>query len=65
MITWITRRRQARQRALDLKILWPSCRDLAPDLDHARAIFAVHAFNDPAWLYLGESEIVRIIDTLT
>jgi hypothetical protein len=56
---------RSRQRATDLQILWPSCRDLAQDLDHARAVFAFHAFNDPAWLSLGEDEIVRIIGALT
>ena len=54
-----------RLRKIDLEILWPSCRDLASDLDHARAAFAVHAFNDKAWVFLGEDEIARIIDSLT
>lgn len=52
----------ARQRRIDLEILWPICRDGANDLDHAKAAFAVHAFNDPAWLELGEDEIFNIID---
>ena len=38
-----------RQRKLDMKILWPICKDKAPDIDYAKACFAVHAFNDPAW----------------
>lgn len=54
-----------RQRAIDLQILWPSCRDLAPDLDHAKAAFAVHAYHDRAWLTLGEAEIWRIIKVLS
>jgi hypothetical protein len=47
----------ARQRAIDMQILWPICLRGAPDLDHALAAFAVHCFNDPAWLALGEDEL--------
>jgi hypothetical protein len=54
----------ARQRAFDLKILWPTCCAEAHDLDHAKMAFAVHAFNDPAWLCLGDDEIKRRIDEL-
>jgi hypothetical protein len=53
-----------RRRWIDLNILWPSYRAIAPDLNHAKAAFAVHAFNDAAWLVLGEAEIERIIDGL-
>jgi hypothetical protein len=59
---------RARQRKIDLAILWPICikgavmNDLG--LDHAKAAFAYHCFNDPAWLTLGEDEIVRQIDAL-
>jgi hypothetical protein len=75
---------RAYQRSIDLRLLWPICKQGAaerfvftplndPDdvkrrddqaLDYARAAFAVHAFNDPAWLTLGEDEIVRQIDAL-
>jgi hypothetical protein len=55
---------RARQRNLDLVILWPICKQGANDLDHARAAFAVHAFNDPAWLCLGEDAIFEFIDRL-
>jgi hypothetical protein len=65
MIRWLIRHWHARQRAIDLDILWPSCRDQATTLDHARAAFAVHAFNDPAWIELGEDEIYRRIYELT
>lgn len=53
-----------RQRAVDLKILWPICVELAPTIDHAKAAFAAHAFNDPAWLALGDDELVRRIESL-
>jgi len=52
------------QRRIDLDILWPICVKGANDLDHAKAAFAVHAFNDPAWLELGEDAIFQFIDRL-
>ena len=55
---------RARQRRLDTQILWPICVQGANDLDHAKAAFAMHAFNDPAWLELGEDEIIQVIDRL-
>ena len=55
---------RARMRRIDLAILWPTCVEQAPDLDRAKAAFAVHAYNDPAWLALGEEELFRAIDQL-
>lgn len=54
-----------RRRDLDLQILWPACKENAHDLDHAKAAFALHAFNDEAWKPLGEDEIKRRIDALS
>jgi hypothetical protein len=54
----------ARQRSIDMDILWPVCLQGANDLDHAKAAFATHAFNDPAWLALGEDGIIQFIDQL-
>ena len=54
----------ARQRVVDLQILWSACVENASNLDQAKAAFAVHAFNDAAWLWLGEDEIARQIDEL-
>jgi hypothetical protein len=54
----------ARQRRIDLDILWPSCIRQARDLDHAKAVFAVHAFHDPAWMELGGDAIIAFIDRL-
>lgn len=62
---WLRNLWHAQTRRLDLVILWPSCRKFAPDLDHAKAAFAMHAFNDAGWLVLGEDEIYRRIDELT
>jgi hypothetical protein len=61
---WLINWWRARQRQIDLEILWPACREQAPDLDHAKAAFAVHAFHDRAWLALGEAEIYRRINEL-
>ena len=55
---------RARQRKIDMDILWPICCKGANDIDHAKAAFATHAFNDPAWQALGEAEIFRRIDEL-
>ena len=54
----------ARQRRIDMDILWPQCLAGARDLDHAKAAFAMHAFNDPAWQELGEDYIFKFIDNL-
>ena len=63
-INWFTKLWYARLRRIDMNILWPTCKKLSPSLDQAKAIFALHAYNDPAWQYLGESSIYNIIDNL-
>ena len=52
------------QRDIDRDVLWRACKEQAHDLDHARAAFAVHAFHDPAWLALGEDELINQIEAL-
>lgn len=64
MIRWVIRWWHARQRAIDLEILWPSCRDQAPDLATAQVAFTMHAFNDPAWQELGSDEIILRVGQL-
>lgn len=55
----------ARQRAIDLAILWPSCKEQAKDLDHAKAAFAFHAFNDAAWVgFYGEERLISVIEEM-
>jgi hypothetical protein len=61
---WLLSKWHARLRHIDTEILWPSCRDQASDLDHAKDAFAAHAFHDHAWASLGEAEVYRIIDGL-
>lgn len=62
---WLMNWWRARQRRMDLELLWPECRAVAADLDHAKAAFAMHAFHDRAWLALGDDEIKRRIDALS
>jgi hypothetical protein len=65
MKRWIMGWWHASQRVTDLRVLWPACRNSAPDILQARAVFALHAFQDDAWLTLGEPEITRRISELT
>lgn len=64
MFTWLRKKWYARCRKIDIDILWKTCKKLAPDLDHAKAMFWLHAVHDEAWLVLGEKEIFRIVDEL-
>lgn len=54
----------ARRRNIDLAILWPICKERAASLDQAKAVFAVHAFNDPAWMSLGHDAVFAAINKL-
>lgn len=66
MFGWVIRWWRKRQREIDLLILWPKCVELAPDLDHAKAAFAMHAFNDRAWTEeFDDKTIAEFIDELT
>lgn len=64
MIRWLQGWWHARQRKIDMDILWPVCVEQACDLDHAKAAFAMHAFNDEAWMFLGRDAVHRFIDEL-
>jgi hypothetical protein len=63
-LRWLIRWWHARQRQIDLDILWPVCCAEARDLDHAKMAFAVHAFNDTAWTSLGDDKLYAVIDQL-
>lgn len=62
---WLLNWWHRRQRDIDIRILWPVCKENAHDMDHAKLAFAYHALHDPAWLALGEDEIERQINLLT
>lgn len=60
-----------RQRQIDLTILWPVCKEeaskLYPDnpMDHAKAAFAYHCYNDAAWTKdYSQRELFNYIDRL-
>lgn len=61
---WLIGLYYRRLRRLDIKVLWPTIRSRAPDLNTAKAAFAVHASRDPAWLVLGECALRDAIDAL-
>ena len=46
---WLWKWWRRRQRAMDMRILWPVLKEQAPDLHIARAAFYMHASNDCAW----------------
>jgi hypothetical protein len=67
MVVWAALMKwwRARQRKVDIEILWPICLKEASDLDHAKAAFAMHVFNDEAWVAdFNEGELIAYIDKL-
>jgi hypothetical protein len=68
LFTWITGLWHARQRSIDVGILWKACKQEVDNqgmtLDHAKVAFAAHVYHDKAWLVLGEDEIRRRIGEL-
>lgn len=66
MIRWLRERWWSIQCNIDITSLWPQCKKAAPSLDKARAIFAIHAFRDPAWIeHYGEERLKQIIDEMS
>lgn len=63
---WLQARWRARQRRIDMKILWPACKDVScGDMDVAKAAFASHAFHDEAWTAdYTEDELIAFIGKL-
>jgi hypothetical protein len=47
-----------------MEMLWPTCVEQARDLAHAKAAFATHALNDPAWTFLGRNAVHQFINDL-
>jgi len=50
LLRWLQRWWWARQRATDLRILWPICKEQAGNLDLAHHAFMQHAIMDPCWV---------------
>lgn len=67
-MAWLADYWHAKQRQIDLDVLWPSCKEAAHEqglpLAHAKMAFAAHCYHDHAWLALGEDEIYKRIDEL-
>ena len=61
---WLMNLWYARLRKLDLQLLWPECLKQAGSLTKAKAAFASHAYNDPAWLWLGDKALYMAIEDL-
>ena len=56
---------RARKRAIDVQLLWPICVEKAPDMDHAKAAFALHVLHDSAWTKdFTERELIAYIDRI-
>jgi len=64
LLGWVRAWQHARRRRLDLKTLWPAIVDRSRTLDEARACFAIHAYNSPAWLALAPVELTRTLHDL-
>lgn len=64
MISWLRDRWYARQRHLDLELLWPAIRRHESDLSRARAAFGFHCLMTPAWYSLGLDQIENILRDL-
>lgn len=66
LLGWFARSWRYRQRAADLKILWPVCRTAAPSLDVAKAVFAMHVLRDRAWTDdYTKDELLAFVDSIT
>ena len=66
---WLRNLWWARQRSIDLEILWPSIKDHVKGtkltINDAHAAFAFHAFNDPCWIdFYGKDKLMKIIDQM-
>lgn len=55
---------RARLRAIDREILWPSCKDIADDIEHARTAFIIHAASDAAYADFTADELARYVREL-
>lgn len=55
----------ARQRKVDLQILWPALKDAANNLEEARAGFFLHAMEDRCWTdHYTSTELAAYIEAL-
>jgi hypothetical protein len=64
VLTYVSGLWKARQRQLDIKILWPACKKQADSIEKARRVFLYHALSDSAWSVFTDQEIINIIGNL-
>lgn len=62
-LNWFAYQRR-KQRQIDLDILWPSIKAVAPSLDKARIAMLLHMQFDPAWQEIPPAERVELIEHL-
>ena len=64
LLGWVNSLWYWQQRRDDLRNFWPVCLAAAQNIDEARAVFALHAYDSPAWLCLPPEELTRRIYAL-
>lgn len=65
MIRFLQRWWWARQRAIDLRILWPIFKKEAGNLEDARKMFMHHAIIDPCWVCEYGERLWSVVGELT
>ena len=65
MIRWLQRIWWRQQRSVDLRILWPICKEKALNLEQARQLFMLHAIADPCWVREYGEELTAEVWRLT
>lgn len=65
MIKWFLYRFDASRRKLDMKILWPTIQEQAPNEDIARSAMLFHITNDRAWTrWYSRNQLLDIVNNL-
>lgn len=49
-MSWLLGWWWARQRKIDVQVLWPACKHNAPTLELAQQAFMMHAMQCPCWV---------------
>lgn len=53
------------RRRVDIKELWPACKEHAKDIPHAKAAFFYHIIHDHAWTrHYTEYELWQFVEDL-
>ncbi len=65
MIAWLRKLWWAKQRAIDMQVLWPACKANASSLDASHQAFMVHAIVSPCWVRVYEGKLWAEVRKLT